>query len=247
MKKFVKKTGTPRPQLPSADGIPALLTELESLGNAERLREMETRYGIRTAKAFGVAMADIQKMARRFGVDHALAAGLWETGWYEARTLAALVEDPAQVTEDQMDRWCADFDNWAICDTVCFKLFDRSPYALAKVEAWARSRVEFTRRGAFALLASLALHDKGAPDEAFSRCLPLIEDAAEDDRNFVKKAVNWALRAIGERSPALHAAALATAAMLAGSSSAPARWVGKDAFRQLRSPAVLGRLGKRGI
>jgi 3-methyladenine DNA glycosylase AlkD len=190
-------------------------------------------------------MSDMQKIARRIGRDHALAAVLWEAEWYEARTLAALIEAPEEITAAQMDDWCEDFDNWAICDTVCFQLFDRTLHAFKKVKQWSGSRAEFVRRAAFALLASLALHDKKAADESFSRCLPLIEDAATDERNFVKKAVNWALRAMGERNSYLHSAALASAARLAKSKEPSARWVGSDAQRQLNQPAVLKRLAKR--
>jgi 3-methyladenine DNA glycosylase AlkD len=224
--------------------VAALLAELERLGTAARREEMEPRYGIATDRAFGTAMSDMQKIARRVGRDHALAAALWEAEWYEARTLAALIEAPEEITPTQMDDWCEDFDNWAICDTVCFQLFDRTPHAFKKVKQWSGSRAEFVRRAAFALLASLALHDKQADDESFLRCLPLIEDAATDERNFVKKAVNWALRAIGERSSGLHSAALELAGRLAKSTDA-ARWVGRDAHRQLKQPAVLKRLAKR--
>lgn len=223
-----------------------LLAELEGLGSKKRCEEMAPRYGIHADKAFGVAMSDMQKMARRIGRDHALAGALWVAGWYEARMLAALIDEPGLVTAAQMDRWCADFDNWALCDTACMHLFDRTPHAFGKVEQWSRSRAEFVRRAAFALLASLALHDKQAAGERFSRCLRLIEAAATDERNLVKKAVNWALRAIGERNTELHTAALNVAMRLADSASTAARWVGSDALRQLKRPAVLRRLAKRG-
>jgi 3-methyladenine DNA glycosylase AlkD len=160
-----------------------------------------------------------------------LAQALWLTGWYEARMLACLIDDPALVTPKQMDRWRADFDNWAIVDTVCFKLFDRVPGAFAKVEQWATLNEEFGRRAAFALLASLALHGHGE-DADFRRGLALIEAAATDERNFVKKGVNWSLRAIGsKRSPALRAAARKLAERLAAQADKTARWIGKDALR----------------
>jgi 3-methyladenine DNA glycosylase AlkD len=133
-----------------------------------------------------------------------------------------------------MDRWCRDFDSWAICDTVCFHLFDRTPHALRKVEQWSRRRDEFARRAAFALLASLALHDKCSADEAFARCLPLVEAAAADERNFVKKSVSWALRAVGKRSPGLRVAAAEVARRLAASPQPAPRWIGKDALKELR-------------
>jgi 3-methyladenine DNA glycosylase AlkD len=226
--------------------VRSLLRELERLGSEKRREEMSPRFGIHTElKAFGTTMADMQKIARRVGRDHALAAALWDAEIYETRMLAALVDVPEQVTAAQMDRWCGDFDNWATCDTACMHLFDRTPHAFGKVEQWSRSRPEFVRRAAFALLASLALHDKSASSDRFARCLPIIEAAATDERNFVKKSVNWALRAIGERNAELNAAALATAERLAASGNPAARWVGSDALRQLKRPAVLRRLAKR--
>lgn len=196
-------------------------------------RDGLARYGIQAPRAFGVPMAKIQVLAKRLGRDHGLAEALWETGWYEARLLTAFVAEPQRLTSREMDRWCRDFDNWAICDTLCFHLFDRSPHGFAKVALWSGRREEFVRRAAFALLASLALHDKHTPDLPFARCLPLIEAAAVDERNFVKKAVSWALRAVGRRSTGLHPAALIVARRLASSSDPTARWVGKDALREL--------------
>jgi 3-methyladenine DNA glycosylase AlkD len=192
------------------------------------------RYAIPSDRAFGVGVGALQKLARSLGKNHRLAARLWATGWYEARMLASLIDEPAKVTSAQMDRWARDFDNWAICDTACFKLFDQTPHAFAKVRQWAQSDAEFVKRGAFALLASLAGHDKTSGDSAFERCLPLIEQGASDERNFVKKGVSWALRGIGRRnSPRLKAAALALARRLSESDRPAARWVGKDAVRDL--------------
>ena len=242
MKKPTAKSKT----APARDDVESLLAELERLGSKHRREEMAPRYGIHTNRAWGVAMADILKIARRIGHDHALAAALWDTGWYEARTLAALIDAPDEVTPAQMDRWCRDFDNWAICDTACMHLFDRTPHAFVKVAQWARSREEFIRRATFALLASLALHDKRADDNSIADCLPLIEQVATDERNFVKKSVNWALRAIGERNATLNAASVALAQRLATSADPSARWVGRDALKQLNQPAVLRRLAKRG-
>lgn len=202
-------------------------------------REGYARFAIPSDRAFGVAMKDVQAIAKALGRDHDLAAVLWDTGWYEARMLCAYVDEPARVTPAQMDRWCRDFDSWAICDTLCFALFDRTPHAWRKVEAWAKKRGEFQKRAAFALLASLALHDKACSDEPFLDSLGLIERAADDDRNFVRKAVNWALRAIGGRkSQPLRSAAMNTARRLSGSTEASARWIGRDALRQLgRKPS----------
>jgi len=177
-------------------------------------------------------MANIQVLAKRLGRNQELAAALWETGCYEARMLTAFVAEPARVTPAQMDRWCRDFDNWGICDTLCFKLFDRTPHAWDKVEQWNGQSEEFVKRAAFALLASLALHDKKAADGKFLQGLVKIERSAGDERNFVKKGVNWALRSIGRRNSALQAAAAEVAGRLANSPQASARWVGKDALRE---------------
>jgi 3-methyladenine DNA glycosylase AlkD len=208
-------------------------------------REGMARYAIPSDNAFGVTMANIQVLAKRLGRNHELAAKLWDTGCYEARMLTAYIDEPARVTSAQMERWCRDFDNWAICDTLCFALFDRTPHAWAKVARWAGRRDEFVKRAAFALLWSLTVHDKVAKDEQFVQGLLLIERAADDERNFVKKAVNMALRAIGKRNLTLNAAAVAVARRLAASPEAAARWVGKDALRELTSPSVIRRLAKR--
>jgi 3-methyladenine DNA glycosylase AlkD len=203
------------------------------------------RYAIVAPQAFGVSMATIKQLGKRLGRDHALAAALWETGWYEARMLAAFVDEPEKVTAAQMDRWARDFDNWAVCDHQCFHLFDRTPHAWRKIEQWSRRREEFVKRAAFALLASVALHDKKAGDAPFMRSLVLIEAAASDERNFVKKGVSWALRGVGRRSRALNAASVDTARRLAQSTDSPAaRWIGRDALRELTSPAVRGRLAR---
>jgi 3-methyladenine DNA glycosylase AlkD len=191
------------------------------------------RYAIPSGHALGVTMADMKVLAKQLGRDHALAAALWDTGIYEARMVACMVEEPAQVTAAQMERWCKDFDNWAICDTVCFNLFDRVPHAWAKVEPWSRKRDEFQKRTAFALLWALALHDKKAADAQFIEGLALVEQAAGDERNFVKKAVAMALKAIGKRNAALKAAALQVATRLATSADPTAKWIGKDALREL--------------
>jgi len=206
------------------------LAALEALGEV-RIRDGLSRYGIETKeRVIGMPMAGIQKVGKQFGSDHDLADALWETRVYEARMLSAYVGDPALLTPAQMDRWTRDFDNWGTCDTLCFKLFDRSPHAFAMVDRWADDPAEFVKRTAFALLASLALHDKKCGDAPFLARLPLIDAAASDERNFVKKGVSWALRAIGGRkSPALRAAARELADRLAGSTDKVAKWVGRDA------------------
>jgi 3-methyladenine DNA glycosylase AlkD len=203
------------------------------------------RYGIRSAKAFGVSMATMGPLVKRLGRNHDLAVALWETEWLEARILAGFIGDPARVTPALMDRWCRQFDNWAVCDSTCIHLFSRAAPAWKKVAVWSRRRDEFVRRAGFALLAALAVHDKRAPDQPFERALALIEAAAHDDRNFVKKAVNWALRQIGKRNPTLNARAVAVARRLAASPDHAPRWIGKDALRELTSPAVVKRLAAR--
>jgi 3-methyladenine DNA glycosylase AlkD len=191
------------------------------------------RYAIPSHNALGVAMRDIKALGKKLGPNQELAEALWDTGVYEARMLASFVGDPAKLTAAQMDRWCQDFDNWAFCDAMSFNLFDRTPHAWAKVAEWSRKRNEFEKRTAFALLWSLTVHDKRAGDEQFIQGLALIEREAGDDRNFVTKAVNMALRAVGKRNRALHAEAVAVAHRLADSEDATARWIGKDALRDL--------------
>ena len=222
----------------------AAVAWLKRHGNP-RNREGMARYSIPSKNAFGVSVAEIRMLAKRLGRNHQLALALWETGWYETRMLTAFVDEPALVTAAQMDRWGRDFDNWAICDTLCFHLFDRTPHAFGKVAQWSDRPEEFVRRAAFALLASLAGHDETTGDEPFSRCLPLIERAASDERNFVKKGVSWGLRGVGRRSPGLHAKAVKLARELADSPNAAKRWVGKDALKDITRPTVIQRLKKR--
>ncbi|HXU29446.1 MAG TPA: DNA alkylation repair protein [Thermoanaerobaculia bacterium] len=206
--------------------------------STEKDRENLVRFGINADPAFGVSLANIQVLAKSLGKSHELAEALWATGWYEARLLTSFVDEPARVTPEQMDRWTEDFDNWGICDTLCFHLFDRTPYAWDKVCEWSDRPEEFVKRTAFALLASLAGHDKKAGDERFLEGLKLIERAAPDGRNFVKKGVSWALRRIGRRNSRLYAASLALSRKLAASTEPGARWIGKDALRELTNPKV---------
>jgi 3-methyladenine DNA glycosylase AlkD len=203
------------------------------------------RYGIRSAKSFGVSMETMRPLVKRVGRDHELAGRLWETGWLEARVLATLVDEPSQVTPAQMERWARAFDNWAVCDSACFHLFDRTPHAWKKVRGWSTRRAEFVRRAAFATIAGLAVHDKQADDAKFIALLPLIQRASEDDRNFVRKGVNWALRQIGKRNLTLNAAAVVVARELALAEAQAARWIGKDALRELTSSGVAKRLARR--
>ena len=205
-------------------------------------RDALARFAIPSEQAFGVPMGALQKLAKQVGRNHALAAELWATGRLEPRLLCAYIDDPAKVTSAQMDRWCRQFDNWAVVDTLCFALFDRTPHAWSKVARWAKHREEFPKRAAFALLWGLTVHDKASGDAPFLGGLALIEAAAGDERNFVRKAVNMALRATGKRNAALNAAAIAVARRLAASPEAAARWNGKDALRELTSASVRKRL-----
>lgn len=211
--------------------VEAVLKALKAQGSAKVRDEMAPRHGIIARKAFGVPMAKMQAVAKPLAPDHKLAEALWRTGWYEARMVACMIDDPALVTAKQMNRWRADFDNWAIVDTVCFKLFDRVPHAVPKIDEWVRLNDEFGRRAGFALLTCVALHGGGEQAD-FLRGLKHVEAAATDERNFVKKGVNWALRAIGgNRDPALRRAARELATRLAASTDKTARWIGKDALR----------------
>ncbi len=210
--------------------------------STKRDRDNLKRFGINANKAFGVSVANIQILAKRLGRSHGLALALWKTGWYEARMLTSFVDEPARVTPAQMDRWCRDFDNWGICDTVCFHLFDRTPHAWDKVAEWHDKKEEFVKRAAFALIAGLSLHDKQSGDEPFIESLRYIERAAPDERNFVKKGVSWALRVLGRRNAALNAAAVNVSGRLAASPEPAARWIGKGALKELTSPLVTRKL-----
>ncbi len=226
----------------TAQRVKDALAWLERRGSKRVREEMLTRYGITAPKAYGVPVGTIQQLGKQLGRDHELAIALWATGWYEARMLCSFVDQPERVTPAQMDRWARDFDNWGICDTICFHLFDRTPHAWKKPGPWSRRRDEFVKRAAFALLAGLALHDKQADDEAFLEGLSLVERAAGDERNFVKKGVSWALRVLGRRNRALNRASLETARRLVDSDQRAAQWIGRQAMKELSSPAVQRKL-----
>jgi 3-methyladenine DNA glycosylase AlkD len=224
--------------------VQAALQWLKSHATRATLDGM-ARFAIPSDKAYGVSMKDIKALGKKLGRNHELAIALWATEVYEARMLASFVGDPAALTSAQMDRWCKEFDNWAICDTMSFNLFDRTPHAWSKVSAWSKKRNEFEKRTAFALLWSLTVHDKQASDEQFVRGLAFVERAADDPRNFVKKAVNMALRAVGKRNRALNTKALEVARRLARSANDTTRWIGMDAVRELSSKSVIQRLARR--
>jgi 3-methyladenine DNA glycosylase AlkD len=202
------------------------------------------RYGISADRRLGVAVPDMRRIARTLGKDHALAGELWRTGIPEARIVAAMVAEAARLTDAEMDDWVKDFDSWDVCDQVCMNLFDQTPLAWRNAREWAGRDEEFVRRAAFALIACLAWHDKKAGDDAFIALLPVIRDGATDGRNYVKKAVSWALRHVGKRNANLNRAALATAREIQRLDSKTARWVASDAIRELESAAVQQRLAE---
>jgi 3-methyladenine DNA glycosylase AlkD len=222
-----------------------VLAWLERRGSKKAVAGL-ARYGVPGDDAFGVPMGALLRLSKELGPDHTLAQALWKSGWHEAKLLAALVDDPQKVTGRQMDAWAKGFRSWADCDTACFKLFDRTPFAWEKARQWAASPREFVKRGGFVLMACLALHDKAAPDRDFLAFLPLLEKGARDDRNFVMKGVSWALRAIGERSAPLRKATLEAARRLAASEEPPCRWVGKDTLRGLATSPARKRTRGRG-
>ncbi len=222
----------------------AIVAELLAAGTAENRAGM-AHFGI-TGTTAGVSLAAMKPIVRRYRPDHALAAALWRTGLHEARIMAADLDEPAKVTPKQMDAWAADFDNWAVCDGACLHLFVKTPFVEAKIRQWAEDDREYVRRAAFSLLACYTVHGKTIPDKVFADFLELIECHATDPRNYVRKSVNWALRQIGKHSQALHRPALALAAKLAASDDKSARWIGKDAVKELTDPKQLERLEARG-
>jgi 3-methyladenine DNA glycosylase AlkD len=204
------------------------------------------RFGIETSNALGISVSKLRKLAREIGPSHALAQELWESGIHEARGLAALIDEPKKVTEHQMERWVRAIDSWDICDGCCGNLFDKTPFAYRKAVEWSRrEEEEYVKRAGFALMAWLAVHDKKASDAKFLRFLPIIRRESTDERNFVRKAVNWALRQTGKRSPLLNEAAIRTAQQIQKLDSRSARWLAADALRELTSEAVRQRLRLR--
>jgi len=218
-----------------------ILTTLESQSNPAAVRGMG-RFGITAAKAFGWSTPALKKLARQIGKDHDLAQRLWSTEVLEARMLAGLIDEKQSVSEQQMEDWARDFDSWAVCDGTCLNLFRYTPFAYKKCREWSERQEVFVKRAAFALMACLAVSDKSANDPVFLRFLPLIKRQAGDERNYVKKAVNWALRQIGKRNQRLNRAAIEAAREIHELNSPSARWIASDALRELRSPAVKQRL-----
>lgn len=219
-----------------------VVAKLREMGDPAEAEGM-ARYGIVTDHVYGVRVPELRQLAKAIGRDHELAAELWAEGSREARIIAALCDDLKQVTGAQMEAWVKDFNSWDVCDQCCMNLFDKHPDAYRKAMEWSGREEEFVRRAGFAMMASLAVHDKKAGDEKFLEFLPHIARAAGDGRNFVKKAVNWALRQVGKRNLALNERAVAAAREIQAQGSKSARWVAADAIRELESEAVRRRLG----
>lgn len=220
-----------------------VLAQLRSLANPANVAGM-ARFGINPQNTLGIDIYTLRKLAKPLKPDHALALGLWESGVHEARILASIVDDPAQVIEEQMEDWVADFDSWDVCDQVCDNLFQHTSFAYPKAFEWSRRSEEFVKRAGFVLMACLAAHDKAAPDGKLAQFFPVIVGAADDDRNFVKKAVNWALRNLGKRNQALNRGAVAAAEELQARGTRAARWIAADALRELTGEKVQRRLKK---
>lgn len=220
-----------------------VLDRLQSKAKPEQLEGM-AKYGMTVEKRLGVSIPDMRKLAKEVGRDHKLALDLWRTGIAEARILAGMVGDPAKLTDEQMEEWVKDINSWDVCDQVCMNLFEKNQLAWQKIIDWSEREEEFVKRTAFSLMACLAWHDKKASDEKFIELLNVITRAATDERNFVKKAVNWALRNIGKRNLNLNKAAINTAKEIQRLESKAARWIAADAIRELESEAVQIRLRK---
>jgi 3-methyladenine DNA glycosylase AlkD len=220
-----------------------ILKRLRSLANPRNVEGM-ARFGISPRNTLGISVNDLRRIAKEIGRDHSLAQQLWKSGVHEARILAVLIDDCRRVTEQQMERWLKDIDSWDVCDGCSYHLFDKTPFAYRKSMEWSRRKEEFVKRAAFAMMAALAVHDKEARDAKFLKFLPPIRRESTDERNFVKKAVNWALRQIGKRNVALNKAAIKTAQEIREIDSPSARWIAADALRELKSEAVQRRLRK---
>lgn len=225
---------------PTVDGI---VSDLKAHGSPRNVEGM-ARFGITSRRALGVPTTVLRRLATELGKSHRLAAGLWKTGILEARILAALIDEPEKVTAGQMDRWASGFDSWAVCDGVCLHLFVNTPHAHKKAVLWCMDEREFVRRAGFTLMACLAVHDRKASDSHFEKFFPCIRRAAKDERNFVKKAVNWALRQIGKRNSVLNRKAIRLAESIHTMDSKSARWIAADALRELKSPAVQRKVTK---
>ena len=221
-----------------------VLQQLKEKSNPENVKGM-SRFGMTSEGRLGVSMPDIRKIAKSTGKDHEVALELWESGIAEARIVAALIAEPDKLTEAQMENWVADLNSWDVCDQVCMNLFDKSPLAIKKVRDWSEREEEFVKRAAYSLIACIAWHDKAAEDQVFIDLFPVIVRGATDERNYVKKAVSWALRHIGKRNRRLNKAAIETAQEIKEIDSKAARWVASDVIRELESEKVQARLASQ--
>jgi 3-methyladenine DNA glycosylase AlkD len=221
-----------------------VLRELKRLANP-RVREKMAYFGVNVPQAHGISAPVLHALARRIGKDHRLAEQLWASGIHEARILATLIGESERVTAKQMDRWARDFNSWDVVDAACCYLYAAAAPAWRKIDAWSRRREEFVKRAAFSLAAYLSYKDKQAPDARFARFLRVIERESDDERNFVRKAVNWALRNIGKRNLRLNRAAIRAAERIRRRGTRAARWIAADALRELKSDAVQKRLRRK--
>ncbi len=218
-----------------------ILNKLKSMSNPEAVKGM-ARYGINPKNNLGVSISKLRPIAKEIGKDHDLALKLWSSGIHDARLLACFIEDPVKITGEQMDSWAKDFDSWDVCDQACTSLFDLTPIAWKKVFEWAKRDEEFVKRAAFSIIAGLAVHDKKASDKEFEQFSPLIKEHSVDERNYVKKAVNWALRNIGKRNLVLNKQMIKLSKEIQKIDSKSARWIANDAIRELSSEKVQNRL-----
>ncbi len=218
-----------------------IVKKLRILSNPDNVKGM-ARFGINPENTLGISIPVLRKMAREIGKNHDCAGELWATGIHEARLLACFIDDPKKVTEAQMESWAKDFDSWDVCDQCCMNLFDKTPYAVARAIEWGSREETFVKRAGFAIMASIAFHDKKAGDDVFVRFLDEIKKQSDDDRNFVKKSVNWALRQIGKRNGRLNKLAVEAAREIQQSGSKAARWIAADALKELTGEAVQKRL-----
>jgi len=221
-----------------------IINKLRSMGNPKNVEGM-ARYGINPKNNLGISIYKLRPLAKEIGMNHELSLKLWESGIHDARLLAVFIANPSQVTEKQMDSWAKDFDSWDVCDQACTSLFDLTPHAFKKVFEWAKDEREFVKRAAFSIIAGLAVHDKISNDEKFEKFFQIIKRESIDDRNYVKKAVNWALRNIGKRNSNLNKKAIKIAGELKKIDSKSAKWIASDAIRELTSEKVKQKLAKK--
>ena len=221
-----------------------IIKQLKSMSNKKNVEGM-ARYGINPYNNLGISIYNLRSLAKEIGKDHKLASKLWDSGIHDARLLAVFIDDPMQVTSKQMDSWAEDFDSWDICDQACTSLFDSSSYAWKKVFEWTKREKEFVKRAAFSLIAGLAVHDKKAQDSKFEEVLSIIKIESTDDRNYIKKAINWALRNIGKRNFNLNKKAIETAKEIKKINSKSAKWIANDAIRELTNEKIQKRIKKR--